>query len=87
MKLVDAEHLKYFLSGRCIRFGNYDEWEKCCDAIDDASIEIWGDANMVNCAASYIMLLHKEFGVSLKEAEKAHKAAHEYLMKQARLKG
>lgn len=37
--------------------------------------------------ADYIMALHKEYGVSLEMAEKAHDKAIEYLRSKARMKG
>lgn len=37
--------------------------------------------------ADYIMALHKEYGVSLEIAKKAHDKALEYLQSKARMKG
>lgn len=66
-------------SNRGVRFKDHDEWERCCNFIDECAVKFWGNDDMNVCAAKYVMILHKEFGASLKEAAKAHEAAREYL--------
>lgn len=74
MRLVDADELKTV-------FG--EEYHKL---IDDHSIKVWGDSDMISWHGNYILMLHKEFGVSLMEAEKAHETALKYLQNKAMCK-
>lgn len=79
MRLVDADQLKTELSNRGVRFKDHDELERFCGILDDCTVECWGNKEMGVSLARYVMMLHREFGVSLKEAAKAHEVAREYL--------
>lgn len=79
MRLVDADQLKTELSNRDVRFKDHDELERFCNILDECTVECWGNKETGVSLAIYVMMLHKEFGVSLKKAAKAHEVAREYL--------